>query len=50
MARNKTEEEFVMSLINKLTKYGSGLIVSKKQAAWLEGITERTYVWKTWDK
>ena len=50
IARNDKEEEFVMSLINRLTKYGSSLIISKKQAAWLQGITGQKWKWKTWEK
>jgi hypothetical protein len=48
LARNDQEKEFVMSLINKLTKWGSGLIISKRQAAWLESITNKEWKWKTW--
>jgi hypothetical protein len=48
LARYDKEKEFVESLINKLTKYGSGLIVSKKQALWLESITKKKWEWKIW--
>ena len=48
LARNEKESEFVMGLINKLTEYGSNLIISKKQAAWLEGITGKPWKWRTW--
>jgi hypothetical protein len=49
LARDYRESEFVMGLINKLTEYGSSLIISKKQAAWLEGITGQKWKWKTWE-
>ena len=48
LARNDEEKEFVMSLINRLTKWGSDLIVSKKQASWLESITKKKWEWKIW--
>lgn len=48
LARNDREKNFVMSLINKLVEYGSGLIISKKQAAWLKSITGKEWKWKTW--
>lgn len=49
LARDDREREFVMSLINKLAKWGSGLIVSKKQASWLENITKKKWEWKIWE-
>lgn len=49
LARNEREKEFVMGLINKLAEYDSSLIISKKQAAWLEGITNQKWKWKTWE-
>jgi len=48
LARNDTERNFVMGLINKLTRYGSSLIVSRKQADWLENITNKEWKWKIW--
>jgi len=48
LARNDTERNFVMSLINRLPKWGSDLIISKKQASWLESITSKEWKWKTW--
>jgi hypothetical protein len=50
LARNDLERTFVMSLINKLTKWGSGLIISPKQASWLESITKQKWKWKVWRK
>jgi len=50
LARNDTERAFVMSLINKLTKWGSDLIISPKQASWLERITKKKWDWKIWKK
>jgi len=50
LARNDTEREFVMSLINKLAKWGSGLIISEKQASWLESITGKKWEWKIWKR
>jgi len=49
LARNDDEKEFVRSLINKPTKWGSGLIVSKKQASWLRSITKKEWEWKIWE-
>lgn len=48
LARNDKEKEFVTSLINKLPKWGSGLIISEKQASWLESITKKKWEWKIW--
>jgi hypothetical protein len=48
LARNDKERNFVMGLINKLPKWGSDLIISKKQASWLESITDKEWKWKTW--
>ena len=50
LAGNDWEEEFVMSLINRLTKYGSGLILTKKQASKLEDITGQKWKWKIWEE
>lgn len=49
LAKNDIEKDFVMSLINKLTKWGSDLIISPKQASWLERITGKEWKWKTWE-
>jgi hypothetical protein len=48
LTRNAKEKDFVMGLINKLTEFGSGLIISEKQAKWLEDITGQKWKWKTW--
>jgi len=50
LAENDREKAFVMSLINKLTKWGSDLIISPKQAWWLERITKKKWDWKIWKK
>lgn len=48
MARNAKEEEFVQQQINKLTKWGSSLIISSGTAKWLGDITGKEWRWKVW--
>lgn len=49
LARNDWERRFVMSVQDKLPKYGGRLIISRKQKAILERITNRRWRWKTWE-
>lgn len=48
LSGNETEKQFVLDLINKLTKWGSDLIISVNQKWWLENITKKPYNYKTW--
>jgi glutathione peroxidase-family protein len=49
LASNEWEENFVKSLINRLGKWGSRLIVTKKQKAVLERISKRPWRWRVYE-
>jgi hypothetical protein len=50
LASNEWEENFLKSLINKLGKWGSKLIISQKQKAILESISKKPWRWQTWEE
>ena len=49
LVRTEWEENFVKSLINKIGKWGSELIISEKQASILRQITGKPWRWRTWE-
>jgi hypothetical protein len=48
LAKTDGAKQFTQDLINRLSKWGSSLIISRKQASWLEFITKHPWKWRIW--
>lgn len=49
MAKTDSQKQFTQDLLNKLSEWGSNLIISQKQAFWLELITRKPWKWSMWE-